>query len=88
MHLQTKALLRDTALANSCTAEDVAVGCYLKCVLIDKEANASILNKQTKKTLMEQKDKKQQKIKKQFNKNGITKLLIIEDNLKKGKSTN
>ena len=37
---------------------------------------------------MGQKDKKQQKIKKQFNKNGITKLLIIEDNLKKGKSKN
>ena len=39
---------------------------------------------------MEQKlkKKKQQRIKKQFNKNGITKLVIIEDNLIKGKATN
>ena len=34
------------------------------------------------------KKKTQQRIKKQFNKNGITKLVIIEDNLIKGKATN
>ena len=31
--MQTKTLLRDTALTISCTTEDVAMSCNLKCVL-------------------------------------------------------